>query len=297
MIDSEIFFCGLSKNCLSTLKKNIEFIQGFKDYLKNNNIKLLIVDSDSNDGTKDYLNKVENELEYLYVINEDRMEIESRVERIKNCRNLCLDFINKKKQYNKVIYVPFDSDIFLFSKSSYEKFELLIKSVLEKNNNSGIFPVSLPFYYDIFALRAKGWLNFNSQLIVSNLKKTLKVGSFIWNYLFIFRYQLTPEKIKMKKFKLYSAFGGIGIYDLSGLNLETTRYEISQKSPDLYSEHIFFNKHFNDLEIKSDWIIDAPKEHVLYKSYDRKKKFRYIQKTFKNDMKSFFNNSKKRKPL
>ena len=40
------------------------------------------------------------------------MEIESRVERIKNCRNLCLDFINKKKQYNKVIYVPFDSDIF-----------------------------------------------------------------------------------------------------------------------------------------------------------------------------------------
>lgn len=288
MIDTEIFFCGLSKNCLTTLKMNIEFIQEFKKYSKNKNIKLVIVDSDSKDGTKEYLHKIEAELDYLYVINEDRMDMESRVERIKNCRNLCLDFINKNKQSNKIIYVPFDGDIFLFSKSSYEKFESLIKLVLEKDNNSGIFPASFPFYYDIFALRAKGWLNFNSQLIVTKLKKNLKVGSFIWNYLFIFRYQLTPEKIKMRKFKLHSAFGGIGIYDLSGLNLKTTKYEISQKSPDLYSEHIFFNRNFNDLEIKTDWIIDAPKEHILYKSYDRKKKYRYIKKTFKNDLKNFF---------
>ena len=57
----------------------------------------------------------------------------------------------------------------------------------QDNDVDVIFPVSHPFYYDIFALRAVGWVTINFQLISNKLKKYLRLGSFIWNYIFIFR--------------------------------------------------------------------------------------------------------------
>ena len=42
--------------------------------------------------------------------------VDSRVERIKICRNLCLQFIDKKSKNNFVIYIPFDTDFFSFFK-------------------------------------------------------------------------------------------------------------------------------------------------------------------------------------
>jgi len=202
---------------------------------------------------------------------------------------LGLKFIENNCKNNSLVYIPLDTDFYLFSKTSPEKIDELIDYVLKMENNSGIFPVSEPYYYDIFALRAGGWLNMNSQLIVTNLKKYIRVGSFIFNYLFIFRYQLTPKQIELKKFTLISAFGGIGIYNISNFDLNTKSYDISEKSKEMHSEHLFFNKHFNHLEIRTDWVIDAPKEHILFKSFNYKDKIIYIIKTFKEDFKSFLN--------
>ena len=287
MNDTHIIFCGLSKNNISTLKKNINFFLGFNKFIKNKKIKVLIVDSDSTDGTKEYLNELSAKIGLLEVIHKDNIyNIPSRVERIKMCRNICLDFINRNIASQKIIYIPCDLDIFLFSKTSYQQLENLITYTMKKKNNTGIFPVSNPHYYDIFALRAPGWLNINSQLIVSKLKKFFKIGSFFWNYLFIFRYQLTPAKIQKKNFTIISAFGGIGIYDISDLDLNKVRYEINKKSRDWYSEHIYFNSYFKNLEIKADWIIDAPSEHVVFKSLSLGGKIIYFLKSIKHDLKS-----------
>jgi len=287
MNDTHIIFCGLSKNNISTLKKNINFFLGFNKFIKNKKIKVLIVDSDSTDGTKEYLNELSAKIGLLEVIHKDNIyNIPSRVERIKMCRNICLDFINRNIASQKIIYIPCDLDIFLFSNTSYQQLENLITYTMKKKNNTAIFPVSNPHYYDIFALRAPGWLNINSQLIVSKLKKFFKIGSFFWNYLFIFRYQLTPAKIQKKNFTIISAFGGIGIYDISDLDLNKVRYEINKKSRDWYSEHIYFNSYFKNLEIKADWIIDAPSEHVVFKSLSLGGKIIYFLKSIKHDLKS-----------
>tara|TARA_B100000242_G_scaffold161254_1_gene115133 strand:+ start:5401 stop:6285 length:885 start_codon:yes stop_codon:yes gene_type:complete len=288
--ETEIFFCGLSKNNINSLTKNIEFILEFKNNSKYKKINLLFVDSNSNDGSKDYLNKYSDEFEFFNVIHKDDLSlINSRIEKIKICRNLCLKFIENNYKNNSLVYIPLDTDFYLFSKTSPEKLDELIDYVLQMGNNAGIFPVSEPYYYDIFALRAKRWLNINSQLIVTNLKKYIRVGSFIFNYLFIFRYQLSPKHIELKKFTVTSAFGGIGIYNLSNFDLKDKTYDVSKKSKDLYSEHLFFNKYFDYLEIKTDWVIDAPKEHILFKSFNYKDKIIYIIKTFKEDFKSFLN--------
>lgn len=290
MKETEIYFCGLSKNNLDSLTQNINYILDFKNKSKYKEINLLIVDSNSNDGSKNYLNKNSDEFDFFNVIHKDDLNlVNSRIEKIKICRNLCLKFIKNNFINNSIVYIPLDTDFYLFSKTSPEKLDELIDYVLQIENNAGIFPVSEPYYYDIFALRAKRWLNINSQLIVTNLKKYIRVGSFIFNYLFIFRYQLSPKRIELKKISVISAFGGIGIYNLSNFDLKNKTYDVSKKSIDMYSEHLFFNKHFDYLEIKTDWVIDAPEEHVLFKSYNFKEKIIYIVKTFKEDFKNLLN--------
>lgn len=290
MKESEIYFCGLSRNNLESLTQNIAYILNFKKKSKYKKINLLIVDSNSVDGSKEYLDRNSQEFEFFNVIHKDDLSfVDSRIERIKICRNLGLKFIENNFKNNSLVYIPLDTDFYLFSKTSPEKLDELIDYVLKMENNSGIFPVSEPYYYDIFALRAEGWLNMNSQLIVTNLKKYIRVGSFIFNYLFIFRYQLTPKHIELKKFNLISAFGGIGIYNISNFDLKTKSYDVSEKSKEMYSEHLFFNKHFKHLEIRTDWVINAPKEHILFKSYNLKDKIIYIVKTFKEDFKNLMN--------
>jgi len=235
------------------------------------------------------LNETSNKNKFFNVFHKDDINlIDSRIERIKICRNLCLQFIEQNSKKDLVIYIPFDTDFFPFLNTSYTQLDKLILKVINNAKSNAIFPVSEPFYYDIFALRAPGWLNINSQLIVSRLKKYLRIGSFLFNYLFIFRYQLSPEKIKSKKFTLVSAFGGIGIYNVSNLNLNLQKYEINHKFKECYSEHLYFNKHFENLEIDTSWVVDAPKEHVMYKSLDINKKLIYFLKSFKEDIKSLF---------
>ena len=116
MENVEIFFCGLSKNNYGTLKKNIDYILQFRDKSKFSNVNLLIVDSNSEDGSKELLNKTFNKKDFFNVVHKDDINmIDSRVERIKICRNLCLQFIEQNSKKNFVIYIPFDTDFFPFS--------------------------------------------------------------------------------------------------------------------------------------------------------------------------------------
>ena len=38
--------------------------------------------------------------------------------------------------------------------------------------------------------------------------------------------------------------------------------------------NLYFNQHFENLEIETSWVVDAPKEHVMYKSLDFNKKLK-----------------------
>jgi len=289
MENIEIFFCGLSKNNHDSLKKNIDYLLLFVKKSKFKNINILIVDSNSKDGSKELLQETADKYRFFEVIHKDDLNfVDSRVERIKICRNLCLHFIEQNSKKNLVVYIPCDTDFFLFSKTTFSKLDSLISKVIKYRKPNAVFPVSQPFYYDIFALRAPGWLNINSQLVVSRLKKYVRIGSFLFNYIFIFRYQLSPEQIKSRNFKILSAFGGIGIYNISNLNLKVQKYEINHKFKEWYSEHIFFNQYFEQLEIDTSWVVDSPKEHIMFKSLNLKSKSKYFLKTFKEDIRSFF---------
>ena len=284
MNNLKIVFCGLSKNCGENLIKNTEFILNFKKKYQSINVYLIVVDSDSIDGNLDYLINLNN-LQDITVVFKNDLEktVSSRIERIAICRNIGLDYIRKNfNTYSNLIYIPFDNDIDIFKYLNIEKFMDLVMQT--KNSDSdALFPVSLPYYYDIFALRAEGWVSYNSQLLVKSLKTKFRYFSFLWNYFYIFRHQLSPFEISKKNFKVTSAFGGIGIYDLSSIDKLELEYRISDKDIDYYSEHIEFNKKFKTLNIETNWKIPAPFQHIEFKQYNYINKVKYILRTINSD--------------
>ena len=63
-----LIICGLSKNCLDTTKNNIASLVDLKNYTKDLNLQIIIVDYDSNDGSKEFLEEVSKKYKYISVI-------------------------------------------------------------------------------------------------------------------------------------------------------------------------------------------------------------------------------------
>lgn len=285
----KVIFCGISKNCIDSIEQNLNFLKNFSK-LKKFDVSVIIVDSDSDDGTKEVINSYQKSINKFYTYDLDGLEskYKNRIERIAISRNKCLEIARGLINDKKVIYIPLDLDMKIFKYVDIQKMESLIENSIKKDTINGTFPFSKPYYYDIFALRAENWINYNAQFIARRYKKFFKIGSFIVNYFLIFRKQIGYKKfIKKKNIVINSAFGGIGIYNLKN-NIIDFRYETSKKHPEDISEHILFNNKFKDLKIDSTWIVEAPEEHLEFKNLTFKNKLIYFFKSLYFDLLNLF---------
>ena len=286
MNNLNIYFVGLSKNCLLTLKKNIDFI----NLLIKEGVgvgKIIIVDSDSDDGTKEYCKSLKNE--NILFIEEDNVKnnFHNRIEILSHCRNIGLQNIEKT---NDVLYIPIDLDIDLFSLIKPKSFIDLVKNFQNNKDIDALFPYSEPYYYDIFALRKQGWVDNNAVLQAHKLKQKFKIGSFFFNYFFVFKKQINKNKFSEDLIRVESAFGGIGLYKIN--KNKNYLYETKDIDTEFYSEHLSFNNNFKNLFIDKNWAVPAPEEHINFHLLRKLSKVVYIVKTFKYDILDFFNKGK-----
>ena len=287
MNNLNIYFVGLSKNCLLTLRKNIDFI----NLLIKEGVgveKIIIVDSDSNDGTKEYCKSLKND--NLLFIEEDNVKnkFHNRIEILSHCRNIGLQNIEK---INDVLYIPIDLDIDLFSLIKPKSFIDLVSNFQNNNDIDALFPYSEPYYYDIFALRKQGWVDNNAVLQAHKLKQKFKIGSFFFNYFFVFNKQINKNKFSEDLIRVESAFGGIGLYKIN--KNKNYLYETKDIDTEFHSEHLSFNNNFKNLFIDKNWAIPAPEEHINFHLLRKLEKVIYILKTFKYDILDFFNKGEK----
>jgi len=287
-----IFFIGMSKNCFQNLKINLEYLIKFK-LITDFKIKICIIDSDSTDGTKPYCSKLYEKGDIDSFIEIDNLEnsYPSRIERLSICRNEALNYI-KNENHENALYVPMDMDLDLFS---LIKFEQLRKIIISFNSSDmdAMFPFSIPYYYDIFALRSENWVEKNNLLLSKKYKDRLIFFSFIINFFLIFRFQKNIKRFDSDFINVNSAFGGIALYKVNNELLETAKYDISKVDKDYYSEHLFFNGHFKNLKISKNWNIVSPHDYTFFNSYGFNEKLIYILKTFKSDFIKFTNYFKK----
>lgn len=283
----KIVFVGMSKNCFSTLSKNLSFLLKLKK-LNFADIHIIIVDSDSDDGTKEFCKKLLKTGSLNQFIELDNLEIKhnSRIERLSICRNEALDYL--KTLNDDLIYIPMDMDIELFIYTKIEVFKKLILSFYDNQNYEGLFPFSLPYYYDIFALRKMGWTKGNNMLKAEKIKKRILLFSGIINYIFIFRIQKPPTFFKDKYILVESAFGGIGMYKISKKLLTKINYKIEKSNIDFVSEHISFNKFFKNLYIHRDWNVPAPERYIFFKNSNLYQKMFYLLISTVKDLRKIF---------
>ena len=75
------------------------------------------------------------------------------------------------------------------------------------------------------------------------------------------------------------------MYKIDKFNIENLKYTFDTNSINYVTEHLSFNKSFDNLFILKNWNIDAPKEYIFWNLYNPYEKLIYVIKSIKNDLK------------
>ena len=287
-----IVIAGLAKNCEKNLDINLKYLDNLNSQYKDKiNLSIFIVENDSNDGTKLAIKKhAEKKFIYSFCLDGLDNQIANRIERITYCRNFLIEKISSTKVLlDDSIYIPADFDLDLFSQIPINKFLDSLYTFSNQISFTAFFPNSVPFYYDVHALREKNWNNGNGWDKYKRISKFLPIGKFFIRHFLIYRKQKKiPSNEKI--ISVDSAFGGFGFYKASKRNLS----KLSYKSNKNYSvcEHIYFNSKF-DCGIYTALNVNAPSEHIEFKLLSFSKKIAYIANSLTSDIKSIFKSLKR----
>lgn len=262
-----LYFAGLARDCEDVVEKNINNVLNICDSEIVENCDVLIAENGSKDNTREILQRLTEEnnnikLSLLDCIDEQFPDREQRIAYSRNyIFNKVRDKSKSRKNSHPELYIPIDLDSEIAHSMDVMQFIKECQRVV-KGETDAVFPASEPYYYDIYALRAKGWVEEDCWNQVRKFRK-LK-GSFIPKINNVYSKQKSIEKLKDEgRISVQSAFGGVGIYNLD--KLEDASYKQDGEYPQNICEHTIFNKSVKSKEISTDFVIQAPREHIKYK--------------------------------
>ena len=237
--DRSVLVTGLARNVAKHL--HIEIIKIENEVKKVfNSVNFLIIESDSNDDTLEVLKnlkKTKNNFNYRCLGELDRT-YPNRIERLTLCRNTYVQEIRENKMYSKTEFIM----VIDFDLKNNRLNLTVLKDLINRNDWSGLFANQTGFYYDIYALRKKDWVEKDSFIEYRQLKENYNPEKAkeiaIWS-----------KMIKISKYakmiSVDSAFGGLGLYR-KNLFLEN---DYTNDSNDYFeSEHVVFHKKIRELQ-------------------------------------------------
>ena len=243
-----ILLVGTISNVASTIERELKVILRALGSFKN--IEIFLVESDSSDNTLEVLRKIQKKDSRLTFISKGhlRQQFPNRIERIAYCREVYVEFVKSNYQARRWSFVAvadIDGMNFKLSKKG-------IKSCFDaKLEWDGMMANQRYGYYDIYALRADGWVNYDCFSRLQELKNSvsppkmgkLKIINFIKLYIHFdnLRRIAIYKNMRILRSKngfvpVISAFGGFAIYKTDVLLTS------SYKSNDYqHSEHVNFH--------------------------------------------------------
>ena len=220
----KILLVGTVSNVAKTIEKEIKIVlQALSVF---DRIEVYLVESDSMDATTSILDeqKLNNSNFEYKSLGKLKDKYPNRVDRIAYCRNVYVEYIRKLYTISKWDYVAVaDLDGMNFKLNTKG-----VKSSIETGINwDGVMANQTFGYYDIYALRARGWVEndcfedlrkYGTERL-SLLSNSKGVNSFIRNYVesdfarhkFIYSKMRKIDK-SANWISVNSAFGGFGIY-------------------------------------------------------------------------------------
>jgi hypothetical protein len=232
-----ILVTGIARDVAKILPKEIIRIEK-----KMNNIfelvNFLVIESDSKDNTKKVLEDIKNKRNNFNYksLGITESTLPNRIQRLAFCRNTYVKEIRENKLYNNIDFVAIvDFDI----KNNRLRLNEL-KKLISEHNWSAIFANQTGLYYDIYALRKKGWVE--NDCFTEYMQFSMSMSSQDAKELAIWS--------KMRKIRknsplipVDSAFGGLGIYRKNIF----MKFDYSLSPEQLHeSEHVSLHKKITD---------------------------------------------------
>ncbi|WP_170439849.1 hypothetical protein [Ruegeria arenilitoris] len=253
---------GVVRNGGDALKKTISRIEELSMHLRD--FSIVIATNDNSDDTDAILSAFSERCGKSLILRLDGLtdEYPERVERITVARNAVLDALQEgetKKEYTLVLDLDGPNT------------ELDISAVLAATQRAtlrwdAVFANPRPAYYDIYALRCRGWCEEDVWNRIGDTRKPL-FGRRKW------RRNLVKSAIYDRQFNIPrnfpliavdSAFAGAGLYRTKAL--EGLSYSCRDEHGRLVCEHVMLHKRMRDrgarLFIDPAFMTVAPDEHL-----------------------------------
>ena len=203
---TSILVTGIARNVARILPRELKRIEKALENIFEI-VFFLVIESDSIDNTKQVLENTKNKKNNFNYKSLGKVEsaMPNRIERLAFCRNTYVREIRENELYKNIDFIAVvDFDI------RNNRLNLGgLKKLINENNWSAIFANQTGVYYDIYALRKKGWVE--NDCFEDYKKFSLDMNPQAAKELAIWS--------KMKKIKknlplipVNSAFGGLGIY-------------------------------------------------------------------------------------
>jgi hypothetical protein len=248
-VQNKILLVGTVSNVAKTIKKELRIVkEAFGSFDK---VEIFLVESDSTDDTVEILNHIrQGDKDFNFITKgELAHKYPDRIARIAYCRNIYVRFIKQnyeKKLWQYVAVADLDGMNKKLKKRAINScFETEIKwDGMMANQKFG--------YYDIYALRAKNWVEIDCFSELQKLKasnENLKVSqnrvvNFIYNFNHFDNLREMAIFSKMKVIarkspliRVESAFGGLALYKT--IVFLNSNYDDSNH---VESEHVAFHK-------------------------------------------------------
>lgn len=261
-------------------------------------VDTFLVESDSNDRTINVLNELKiayKSFEYESMGNL-RQKIPNRIERIRFCRNRYVEYIRKNyksKSWEFIVVADLDG---MNSAINSRKIEGSIKNSLKWD---ACFSNQTFGYYDLYALRCKGWLELDCYEILAHLKEAnpyLKKWKstfveFLSSFMHFDKLRVRAIYSNMRILRgnfiqVESAFGGFAIYKPEVfLNFD---YTLINKSAKGHCEHL--DLHARCIGVGLNLMIDPKLTNCHWNEYNVNK-FKIVR--FMKEFKKYLINSNK----
>jgi len=239
MTFNNIVITGVARNCGKNIIQDIKRLH--KALEDCNNLKFLIIESDSSDDTLEKLAYLKNKIKDFYFLSlgELKNKIPERTKRLAYCRNLYLEELENNKIFKDAEYLlvtDLDGTNELLTKKG-------IASCMEINDWDVCTANQNGMYYDIWAFR--------HPLLSPN--DCWKVYGFMVNELGISSKLAKIKALKsrmfwfiksLKPFEVDSAFGGLAIYKRNAIT--NIRYIGVDENGHEVCEHVALNEQIKE---------------------------------------------------
>jgi len=239
----KIIFAGLARDVAPFLEAVTRNIEGFAAQFSA--WAVLVVENDSNDGSKHLLQVWMERARALGAVRARLIEMDGlalrhpvRTDRIAVARNRILQEIEQDKEIGQFDYLAvLDMDFPNSCPLPPEKFAEAVSTLKQEKLAAGVFPNSLPLYYDIWALREKDWCPADCWQQVTEAQSALSLEAATQKYVFDRQRFLDPagEPIEVE-----SAFGGMGVYRMAAVLGKRYRGLTADGRP--VCEHVVFHE-------------------------------------------------------